>query len=320
MAHRVLGHRFPEWNERHLQEVRVATIWKGAISFGLVNIPVRAEPATRDTDTVRFRQLDRTNNAPIRMMRVNSVTSDEVPWSDIVKGYEYTKDKFVIVTPEELDALNVPTGRALELLSFVDATEIDPRHYEAPYFLIPESTADRAYALLREAIRDSGVVGVGRVTIRQRTHVVTVRVLDEALVMDIIRPAAELVNPADLHLPSAEGVKPQEKAMAEQLIGHLRAPFDTSAFTDQYQEAVRQLVEAKLAGEELDAGEITEPEGTPVIDLMSRLKESLETVGGSSRRGSKRGGKASARKVTAASKAAHEGGAKAGRAGKRRSA
>lgn len=253
----------------------MATIWKGAVSFGLVNIPVHAEPATRDTESVSFRQLDKANLAPIKMQRVNSVTGDEVAWKDLVKGYEYTKGKFVVVTQQELDALKVPTGRTLDLVAFVDAEEIDPRHYETPYFLIPERTAGRAYALLREAIRDSGVVGVGRVTMRQRTHLVTVRVIGDALVMDVIRPASELVNPESLDLPSSEGVRAPEKAMAEQLIAHLRKPFDTSDFTDEYKAAVRQLVEAKLAGVDLEPEDQEDAVGTPVIDLMARLKESL---------------------------------------------
>ena len=258
---------------------RMATIWKGALSFGLVNIPVRAEPATRETETVHFRQLDRADHAPIRMKRVSAATGDEVAWSDIVKGYEYAKGAFLVVEQAELDALKVPTGRALDLLAFVDASEIDPRHYETPYFLVPEPTAERSYALLREAIRDSGVVGVGRVTMRQRTHVVAVRVLENALVMDVIRPASALVDPATLQLPGSDVVRPQEKAMAEQLIAHLRAPFDTSTFRDEYQEAVRALVEAKLAGQELPADGDRVPAGTPVIDLMARLQESLAHAG-----------------------------------------
>lgn len=274
----------------------MATIWKGAVSFGLVNIPVRAEVATRDTESVSFRQLDSANLAPIKMKRVNAVTGDEVEWKDLVKGYEYSKGKFVVVTQQELDALKVPTGRALDLVAFVDASEIDPRHYETPYFLVPEATAGRAYALLREAIRDSGVVGVGRVTMRQRTHIVTVRVIDDALVMDIIRPASALVSPQSLDLPSADDVRPQEKAMAEQLIAHLRAPFDTTSFADEYQGAVRALVEAKLAGVEIDAEDDGDAAGTPVIDLMSRLKESLATAGsaGSAGKGAKKSARAAA--------------------------
>jgi len=262
----------------------VATIWKGAVSFGLVNIPVRAEPATRDTESVSFRQLDKHNLAPIKMRRVNSVTGDDVEWKDLVKGYEYTKGKFVVVTQEELDALKVPTGRTLDLVAFVDAGEIDPRHYETPYFLIPESTAGRAYALLREAIRDSGVVGVGRVTMRQRTHLVTVRVIEDALVMDVIRPASALVDPRALDLPSPESVRAPEKAMAEQLISHLHAPFDASDFTDEYQVAVRKLVESKLTGVDLETDSDVDAVGTPVIDLMSRLKESLAATGSDAKR------------------------------------
>jgi DNA end-binding protein Ku len=257
----------------------MATIWKGAVSFGLVNIPVRAEPATRETDSVRFRQLDKSNDAPIKMQRVNSVTGAEVPWGNVVKGYEYAKDEFIVMDQKALDALKVPTGRALDLIAFVDATEIDPRHYDTPYFLIPEATAERSYALLREAIRDSGVVGVGHVTMRQRTHVVTVRVLQNALVMDIIRPASALVSPDTLDLPGADAVRAPEKAMAEQLIAHLRAPFDTSTFKDEYQDAVRALVEAKLGGRKVSTRSEREPDGTPVIDLMARLKESLAHAG-----------------------------------------
>jgi len=284
VAPRVHGDAFPA-TERAL----VATIWKGALNFGLVNIPVRAEPATRSTEKVSFRQLDRRNDAPIKMKRVNAVTGDEVEWGDVVKGYEYAKDRFLVVAPEELDALRVPTGRALELLSFVDAAEIDPRHYDTPYFLVPEATAERAYALLREAIRDSGVIGVGRVTMRQRTHVVTVSVLDRALVMNVIRPANALVDVQGLSLPSGDDVRPQEKAMAEQLIAHLRAPFDTSAFVDEYEEAVRTLVEAKLAGAGVPAEtERAEVRGTPVIDLMSRLEESLAQAGGDARGGARK--------------------------------
>ena len=254
----------------------MASIWKGTLSFGLVTVPVEMRSAVRE-DRISFRLLHADDLAPVKFERVCSEDGEVVPWRDIVKGYEYAKGKFVVLGEEDLQAAALETSRTIEILDFVQEAEIDPRFFETPYYLVPGKGGEKAYALLREAIRRTGAIGVGKVTIRQAQHLAAVRAVGDALVLELMRFASELVDPAEYDFPTADGVRAQELQMAEQLIANLAEPFDPAKYTDDYRANLMRIIRAKLKGKRVELDEpAAEPADTKIVDLMSRLRESLE--------------------------------------------
>lgn len=254
----------------------MATIWKGTISFGLVNIPAHLESAVRAEGTIAFRQLHRDDHSPIRMKRVCEAEQEEVPWSEIVKGYEYAPDKFVVLEKEEIDAARPPKSKLLEIMDFVSASEIDTRFFDTPYFILPDGHDGKAYALLREAMRETNMVGIGTITLRERQRLVTVRPIGDALVLELMRFATELVDAGTYSFPPAEGVRKQELAMAVQLVQNLAEPFTPEKYHDTYRERLEAIIAKKLKGRKIEPeAEEEEAEGTKVVDLMARLQESL---------------------------------------------
>ena len=187
----------------------MASIWKGTLAFGLVNVPVEARAAVRE-DHIPFRQLHAEDMAPIKYERICSANGESVPWDEIVKGYEYAKGKFIALTDEELKAAALESSRSLEILDFVKQAEIDPRFFETPYYLVPGKGGEKPYALLREAMRRTETVGVGKITLRQKQHLAAVRVAGDVLMLELMRFAAELVDPAGLDLPGAATLRPPE--------------------------------------------------------------------------------------------------------------
>ncbi len=283
----------------------MASIWTGALTFGLVNIPVSLASAVRAVEKTSFRQLHKDDLTPIKYERVSTTDGDVVPWNEIVKGYEYTKGKYVVVTPEELAKVKTQSSKAVEMLDFVKAGEIDPRFFDTPYYLLPQKGGEKPYALLREALENTGMVGIGKLTLRQKEHLVAVRPVGDALVLEIMRFEEELVAPEDLRFPGAEEQKlrPQEVAMAEQLIGNLAEPFDPSKYHDEYEAKLKSLLQAKLKGKTLpDGDEADSPEKTKVIDLVARLQESLASTA-AKKRGAKTGDAAPKKKATRAKSA-----------------
>jgi DNA end-binding protein Ku len=259
----------------------MAAIWKGALSFGLVNIPVRLHSAVRaGNGEIHFRQLHAKDLAPIKLERICTGDGEVVPWSEIVKGYEYTRGKYVALTDADMKAAALESSKAIEMIDFVREQEIDPRFFQTPYYLVPDKGGERAYALLREAVRSTGMVGIGKFTLRQKQQLASVKAIGDALVLEVMRFAGELVDPSEYTFPSADGVRPQELAMAEQLIGNLVQPFDASKYTDDYRESLMRTIRAKLKGKKIVADENGEPEHTKVIDLMTRLQESLAQAKG----------------------------------------
>ena len=251
-------------------------IWKGALSFGLVNIPVQLYSAIQAGERVSFRLLHRTDHSPIRYERVCQKDGKAVPWDDIVKGYEYAKGRYVEMTDEDFKAAALESSKLIEVLDFVASDEIDPRYFETPYYLLPSKGGEKPYALLREAIRNTGTVGIGKITMRSNSHhLAGVKVLGDALVLEIMRFGDELVNTDAFSFPAADAVRPQELQMAEQLIGNLTESFDASKYQDDYRENLMRIIKAKLKGKKVEAAEPTEPEATQVVDLMARLQESL---------------------------------------------
>ena len=258
----------------------MATIWKGAITFGLVNIPVELRPAVRaGGDTVSFRQLHKEDNSPIHYDRICDLDGTVVPWADIAKGYEYAKGKFIVITDEEIKSATVATAKTLEILDFVKSDEIDPRYFDTPYFCVPQKGSERAYALLREAVRKTDMVGIGKFSLRQKEQLASIKAMGDALVLEVMRFASELVDSTELTFPSSEGVKPAELKMAEQLIETLTQPFEPAKYHDTYHENIMAIIKAKLKGEAIDTEEPAEPTGTDVLDLMARLQESLKQGG-----------------------------------------
>jgi DNA end-binding protein Ku len=280
----------------------MAAIWKGSVAFGLVNIPVELRTAVR-SDHISFRLLHEEDLSPIKYERVCQAEGEPVPWNEIVKGYEYEKGKFVVLTDKDFKAAAVEKTNTIDILDFVRQEEIDPRYFETPYYLVPAKGAEKSYALLREAIRSSGAVGIGKIIIRQTQHLVGIKVLDEALVLEIMRFSNELVDSSEYSFPSRENVRPQELKMAEQLVENLAEPFDPSKYTDEYRANLMKVIKAKMRGKKI---KLEEPEGEPVdsgvLDLMSRLKASLEQGGGKKAARSKRSATTTKTRTTKAGK------------------
>jgi DNA end-binding protein Ku len=258
------------------QEFTMASIWKGSLSFGLVNIPVEVRPAIQG-DHISFRMLHEDDLAPIKYERVSSTTGDPVPWGEIVKGYEYAKGKYVTLTDEDFKTAAVESSKTLEIVDFVKEDEIDPRHFETPYFLVPSKGGEKAYALLREAISTTGTVGIGKIIMRQKQHLAGIKVVGNALILEIMRFANELIDTESLNLPNSSLVRPQELRMAEQLVTSLAEPFDPTKYNDEYRANLMRLIHAKMKGKKANLKpEPGAERDAQVIDLMTRLRESLD--------------------------------------------
>ena len=247
-------------------------MWKGAISFGLVTIPVSVYPATEEK-TLRFNQLHDADGGRIRMKRTCSVDGEEVDYDHIVKGYEYEKDRYVVLTDDDFDKVPVESSRAIDIVQFVDLEEIDPMLYKKSYYLVPEETGAKAYALLREALMQEEKVGVAKVSFRDKEHLAALRFRDDAFVLETMYWPDE-IREADFGGVDVDvSVRPQELEMAKALIENLTSEWAPEQFTDEYREALLRIVEAKIAGEEI---EVVEPEPTAkVVDLMEALKASV---------------------------------------------
>jgi DNA end-binding protein Ku len=264
----------------------MAAIWKGSLTFGLVNIPVELKTAVR-ADHISFRLLHEEDLSPVKYERVCQADDEPVPWNEIVKGYEYERGKFVVLTDADFKTAALEQSRTIDILDFVKQDEIDPRYFETPYYLVPTKGGEKPYALLREAIRSTGSVGIGKIIIRQTQHLAGVKVIGDALVLEIMRFANELVDAKEFNFPSRDAVRPQELQMAEQLVANLAEPFDPGRYTDDYRANLMKVIKAKMKGKK---AKLEEPAGeTPdsgVLDLMSRLRDSLEE--GSGKRGAVR--------------------------------
>ncbi len=249
-------------------------MWKGAISFGLVTIPVAVYPATEER-SLRFHQLHAADGGRIRHRRVCSACGQEVPYEDIVKGYEYEKDRFVTLTEEDLDAVPVASSRTIEILQFVDLEEIDPIYFKRSYYLVPEEVGAKAYALLREAMARDGKVGIAKVSFRDKEHLAALRFRDRAFVLETMFWPDEIREAEGVEVEA--GVRPQEVEMARSLIQSLTGPWNPEAYRDEYREALLRIVERKVAGEEVAVAPAAE-EAPAVVDLMAALKASVEAA------------------------------------------
>jgi DNA end-binding protein Ku len=282
-------------------------IWSGAISFGLVNIPVKLYSAV-SRKTVRFHQLDREDNQRIQQKRVNPRTGEEVPYENLVKGYELAPDRYVVITPEELDGLEPQKTRTIDIEDFVELSEIDPIYYDHPYYLVPDKGAAKAYKLLLDAMKDSEKVAIARVVIRSKENLVAIRPLDGVLTMETMLFADEVVPSDGIEDIPADGeakTTARELEMANQLIDSLTAEFEPDKYRDEYRDRVLDMIERKAEGEEIVV-EAPDEEPQKVPDLMAALEASIK--------GSKRQG------GTPKKKAASSNGAKSGSRAKKKTA
>jgi DNA end-binding protein Ku len=254
-------------------------IWSGAISFGLVNVPVKLYTAT-SPKTVRFHQLSSKTGTRIRQKRVDPSTDEEVPYEEIVKGYEITPDRYVVIEPEELEALDPKATKAIDIEEFVDLEEIDPIYYDHSYYLAPTTGGAKAYRLLLDAMRESGKVGIGRVVLRSKQQLCALRPTGEVLTLTTMLWGDEVLSPERLDELESVGdaeASDRELKMAEQLIDSLSADFEPDKFQDEYRERVLELIERKAAGEEIAVQpQAEEPAAAP--DLMAALEASLAAV------------------------------------------
>jgi DNA end-binding protein Ku len=281
-------------------------IWSGAISFGLVNVPVKLYSAT-SPKSVRFHQLSSKTGVRIRQKRVDPSTDQEVPYEEIVKGYEITPDRYVMIDPGELEALDPKATKTIDIEEFVNLDEIDPIYYDHSYYLAPTAGGAKAYRLLLDAMREEGKVGIGRVVIRSKQQLAALRPTGDALTLTTMLWGDEVLSPDRLdELESVEDAEPSDRElkMAEQLIASLSDSFDPSKFKDEYRQQVLDLIERKAAGEEIAVQpQAEEPAAAP--DLMAALEASLAAVGTEDK---KPASKKSASKKPAGAKSAKDGG------------
>jgi len=254
-------------------------LWKGAIAFGLVNIPVELHTAVRDSRP-RFRMLHAEDKSPVRFERVCAREGKPVAWEELVKGYEYEKGRFVILTKEDFRSAALEKTRTVDIRSFVDPAEIDDRFFETSYYLVPPKGGERSYALLREAIRDTGLVGIATIVLRDAQHLAAVEVIGNAMVLTLMRYAEELVDTTAFDFPTARDVRKPELEMARTLVKNLADRWDPSQFTDEYRANLMKIIKARMKGTEPKISLPDEPKQADVIDLMERLRQSLAGAGG----------------------------------------
>jgi DNA end-binding protein Ku len=251
-------------------------LWKGSISFGLVTVPISLVSATEPRETLAFNLLHRKDRSRIVEKRFCSKEDVEVPWKDIVKGYQYAKDQYVVVTDEDFARVRVPATQTFDIRRFVPAADVEDLYFNYPYYVTPQGKpAVKAYALLRDALHATGKLAIGTIVLRQREHLAALEPVNQALVLTTMRFAHEIRRQKDLDLPAAgKGWSDSEMKLARQLVETLSGEWDPAEYRDTYSEALRRVIEAKVEGKEPTAPEAPQP--SRVTDLMEALKRSLE--------------------------------------------
>jgi DNA end-binding protein Ku len=250
-------------------------IWSGAINFGLVTIPVKLQTAIRTND-LRFNFLHKKDEGRIQNVRRCSLDGEEVSYGDIVRGYEYEKGRYVILSDEDFERVNPEATQSVDIVQFVDLSEINPMFFDKPYYLEPEKRGRHAYALLREALKESGKVGIAKVVIRSREHLAALKPNGDALVLELMHFADEIVDQSTLEFPATEKPHENEMKVARLLIDTMTEAFDAEQFRDNYREQVLAMIEARVAGQEVPKAEAAAPRADNVVNLMDVLQKSLE--------------------------------------------
>jgi DNA end-binding protein Ku len=257
------------------------SLWKGAISFGLVNVPVELHSAKKRAAELDMTMLDKRDLAPVGYKRVNKSTGKEVAWGDVVKGYEYKDDKYVVLSDEDFRRANPEASRTVDILAFVELADIQPQYFETPYYLVPEKRGEKAYALLRETLEKAGKAGIASVVIRTKQYLAALVAEDEVMVLNTLRYADDLKEPGELKIPKAK-VTAKELDMALRLVKDMVDDWQPSKFKDTYREDLLKRIKEKVKAGQTE--ELTEPDpdaekpakGADVIDLMALLKKSVE--------------------------------------------
>ena len=275
-------------------------IWKGSISFGLVNIPIALYPATR-REELQFRLLRASDHSPVNYKRVAEKDGKEVPWEQIVKGYEYEKGKFVVLNEKDFQRVDLEATQTVDIQDFVELEEIDPMYFYKPYYLEPQKGGDKAYGLLREALADGKKVGIAKVVIKTRQYLAGVKALDGALVLELMHFADELSDSKKLHVPKKTEIGKRERDMAQALVESMSAKWDPEKYHDDYRKALMEVIEEKVesGGKEIEEKPKAKKEPTKVIDLVAVLQQSLAKAEGGKKKKSapKRAAKHHARKA-----------------------
>jgi len=257
-------------------------IWKGSISFGLVNIPIALYPATRKED-LRFRLLRAKDLSPVNYKRVAEKDGKEVPWDQILKGYEYEKGKYVVLKDEDFQRVDLEATQTVDIQDFVKQEEIDPVFFYKPYYLEPQKGGDKAYVLLREALKKTGKIGIAKVVIKTRQYLAGVKAENNVLVLELMHFAEELADPSKLHIPKKIEPGKREVDMATALVNSMSSKWDPKKYRDDYRDALMEVIEEKVeaGGKELEEKPKKKaPPSTKVIDLMAVLQQSLNQTQG----------------------------------------
>jgi DNA end-binding protein Ku len=262
-------------------------IWKGAISFGLVNIPIALYSATR-SEVVKFRLLRQTDLSPVNYKRVAEADGKEVPWEQIVKGYEYEKGKFVVLKDEDFQRVDIEATQTVDIIQFVELADVNPIFFHKPYYMEPQKGGDKAYVLLRDALKQSGKIAIAKVVIKTRQHLAAVKPQERGLMLELMHFANELIDVSEFKMPDTKEVGKKELQMAQALIDSMSDEWKPEQFVDEYKEALEKVIEEKIEhGDDLPAPTVKRPKSTKVIDLVSVLQKSLEQSGAGTRKKAK---------------------------------
>lgn len=273
-------------------------IWRGSLSFGLVAIPVQMHTAVRE-NRPRFRLLHAKDKSPIKYERVCQRDGTPVAWEDLVKGFEYEKGRYVVLTKEDFKAAAVEKDRRVQVSDFVPAEAVDDRYFDQPYYLVPDKGGEHAYAVFLRALSESGRIGIGKVVLRERQHLVAVESIDDRLVLTMLRFASEVVEPPAIAGLENEKVPAKELKLASDLIAALASEWDPEQYTDDYQANLEEVIKSKLKGETVVIEDDAKPVRAEVIDLAERLRASLKQAESSRKPASSRARTAKSRKTSA---------------------
>ncbi|MDQ6809583.1 MAG: Ku protein [Verrucomicrobiota bacterium] len=250
------------------------SIWKGSVSFGLVNIPVAVYPATRE-ESVSFKQLRKQDLSPIRYKKVADADAKEVPSAEIVKGYEYERGRYVVLSDEDFEKVKIESTHSVDITDFVELDAVDPKYFYKPYFLEPQKGGEKAYALLREALLKSGKIGIAKVAIRNREYLAAVRPDGLFLILELMHFAHEILSADELSPPTPE-LNPREVKMAEMLIETMSGEWQPDKYRDEYRTALLAMIEQKAQNKEVTSEPIAPRQATNVVDLVKVLQQSLD--------------------------------------------
>ena len=251
-------------------------LWNGSISFGLISIPVRLYSGSNPRQGIDLDMLHKEDHSPIRFARICRRDGKEVPWDDIVKGYEYQEGDYIVLTQKELDALDAKKTQTIDILQFVHEDDIDIRYFEKPYYLESDKGGDKAYALLRAALKKSGKIALAKFVMHEHEHIAAIKPVGRALVLNQMRYPSDLREPTDLHLPTDSEITEKETEMALKLIKQETKPFIAEDLRDTYTDELEELIKDKAKGKKTPKSKSTKPSASSTKDLMSALKASLK--------------------------------------------